>query len=188
MKFLYIFLVLIFILLIMPIRIRIVRNDKHNDIDIYFVKIFNIRFDLDAAIKKFFSDKNSNDAITLDKILYNIGLIIKSSNIIKDTISLMTVSKLTWIMKTKSKNKETEVFAIVASWNGILYLRKLIYKNFKEVKNEYYSVQNQGAKIDALFDAVLDFRIIYFLFAVFKNYKDIKKIRIFVKKGSEKDV
>ena len=100
----------------------------------------------------------------------------------------MTVSKLTWIMQTKSKNKEIEVFAIVASWNGILYLRKLIYKNFKEVKNEYYSVQNQGAKIDALFDAVLDFRIIYFLFAVFKNYKDIKKIRIFVKKGSEKDV
>lgn len=188
MKFLYIFLVLIFILLIMPIRIRIIRNDKHNDIDIYFVKIFNIRFDLDATIKKFFSDKNSNDAITLDKILYNIGLIIKSSNIIKDTISLITVSKLTWIMQTKSKNKEIEVFAIVASWNGILYLRKLIYKNFKEVKNEYYSVQNQGAKIDALFDAVLDFRIIYFLFAVFKNYKDIKKIRIFVKKGSEKDV
>lgn len=187
MKIMFYFLIFILALLFMPIRIRIIRNDKFNDIDIYFIKVFNVRLDFDKFIKKMFVDSDSSNKVTINKVLYNLGILIKSSNMIKSTISRVVISKLTWIVEVENKNEEANVFLTVASFNIIVYLRNLIYKYFKEVKNEYYSVQTESSKIDASFEVIFDFRIIYFILSVFKNFKDIKKIKNFIKKGSEKD-
>lgn len=186
MLYLYIFLIIIVFIIIMPIKIRVIRNESYNDIDVYFIKIFNMRLDLDGIIKKFFFDKNSS--ISLNSILYNIGLFIKSSNIIKDTIKQMKISKLTCISQVNLKNEKIEMLGIVTAWNSICYLRDFIYKYFKEINNEYYSVQTNNKKINSSFEIILNFRLIYIILSVLKNFKDIKKIIKFIKKGKEKNV
>lgn len=186
MLYLYIFLIILLFLILMPIKIRIIRNDSFNDIDIYLVKIFNIRLDFDKFIKKVFSDKDNT--VTLNSILYNLGLFIKSSNIIKSTIEQVSVFKLTWIFQVNLKNEKLEMYGTIASWNSIFILRNFIYKYFKSVNNEYYSVQTSDEKINTSFEMILNFRIIYLLFSVLRNFKDIKKIKTFIKKGNEKNV
>lgn len=186
MLYLYIFLIIIVFIIIMPIKIRVIRNDSYNDIDVYFIKIFNMRLDLDEIIKRMFFDKNSS--ISLNSILYNIGLFIKSSNIIKDTVKQMKISKLTCIFQVNLKNEKIEMLGIVTAWNSICYLRDFIYKYFKEINNEYYSVQTNNEKINSSFEIILNFRLIYIIFSVLKNFKDIKKIIKFIKKGKEKNV
>lgn len=186
MLYLYIFLIIIVFIIIMPIKIRVIRNNSYNDIDVYFIKIFNMRLDLDEIIKRMFFDKNSS--ISLNSILYNIGLFIKSSNIIKDTVKQMKISKMTCIFQVNLKNEKIEMLGIVTAWNSICYLRDFIYKYFKEINNEYYSVQTNNEKINSSFEIILNFRLIYIIFSVLKNFKDIKKIIKFIKKGKEKNV
>lgn len=170
----------------MPIKIRIIRNDSFNDIDIYFVKIFNIRLDFDEFVKKAFSDKNNS--VTLNSVLYNLGLVVKSSNIIKGTIKQIRISKLTWIFQVNLENEKLEMYGTIASWNSICILRNYIYKYFKSVNNEYYSVQTSDEKLNTSFEMILNFRLIYLLFSVLINLKDIKRIKTFIKKGNEKNV
>lgn len=184
MIYLYIFLLLIVIVLVMPIKIRVIRNDKHNDVDIFFVKLFNKRLDLDELYYKLLSDKRDNK-ITINSILYNLGLFIKSYSIIRNTCKMVEISKLTIVSKTKSKKEENQVYSSIVFWNTISYTRSFLMKNFKKVSNEYYSMQIAGDDRELSFELRLNFRLIYLLISVFTNYKDIPKIIKFHKKGSE---
>ena len=186
MKYLYIVLLLFLIVLLMPIKIRIIRNDKHNDVDIFFVKVFNKRLDLDELYYKLLSDKKENK-ITINSILYNLGIFIKSYPIIKKTCKMIEISKLTIVSKTKLKKEENQVYSSIVFWNTISYSRSFLMKNFKKIGNEYYSMQVAKDDRDVSFEIKLNFRLVYLLISVFSSFNEIPKIIKFHKKGSEKN-
>ena len=75
----------------MPVKVQIIRNDKKNDINLYFVKIFNIRFDLDEFLKKLYQD-NSKPSLTV--IINNIkNLKIYNLKIVKYSIPKIELKK-----------------------------------------------------------------------------------------------
>ena len=187
MKYLYIILILILLILIMPIKIKISKTSKHIDVDVYFVKIFNVKLDFDKLMKKLLTTKYNPDIVTINGILYNMGMIIKSYGIIKEICSMIVISKMTWIYKINFEKEELEVYATFIGWNTISYFRSFLISSFKNIKNEYYSIQTTKEVVGLSFEMVMNFRLIYLFFALFKKIKDIPKIIKFHKKGSEKN-
>ncbi len=187
MIYLFFVLILIICILLMPIKINITKDKDKTNVDIYFIKLFNKRLDFDELIKRLFSDY-SNSTSSINNLLYNLGMLVKSHNIIKDTCQMITISKITWIYKINLSSDELEMYAMVLGWNSISYLRSFLLSSFKRVKDEYYAIQSNNDKALATFALHMNFRPIYLLIATFKNIKDIPKIIKYHKKGSEKNV
>ena len=87
---------LVVILFVMPLRIEInIKYDKkiESNVRLVFIKIFNMSLNIDELIKMLVQDENEN--ISLDKIIYNIDLIIASKNINKTFCKMISIDKLT---------------------------------------------------------------------------------------------
>ena len=182
------FLIIITLLFIMPIKIKITRNDKKNDLDLILTKIFNITIDLDELIKYFLTTKENRSKITVDSVLYNIGLFRRLKNIFITILRMVSVSKLTLITKQNIKSIERDVYVYVLSWTFLNFFKNKIRRKVYNINNEYYSVtKNDNVKIyDINFECDFNIRLLYVLLAVIINIKDIPKIIKYVK-GSRKN-
>lgn len=184
-----IYLLLIIILLLsMPLKIKIIRNDHKNDLRLVFTKIFNYTIDLDELIKFFLTTKENRDQITLDGILYNIGLFSKMKRIIKSFLKMVHITKITIITKQNISNSDLDVFAYVMSWTLISFFQNKLRRRVHTVRNEYYSVtrEQSGFLYDVNLECDLQIRILFILLAVIINIKDIPKIIKYIK-GSKKN-
>lgn len=89
---LLIIITVLLIILFMPVKVQIIRNDKKNDINLYFVKIFNIRFDLDEFLKKLYQD-NSKPSLTV--IINNIKNLKIYKKLLKELMGMIVMRKST---------------------------------------------------------------------------------------------
>jgi len=168
----------------MPIKVVINKDDNRSDIDIFFTKIFNLRLDFDEFLKRFFFLRDNSNKITLQNLLYNIKLYKVSKNIVTTTTRMITVKKLTFIIKTKSTSLEMETWSFVFSWTFFGYFQNYIHSLFKGVNNEYYNHQiSLNNTIN--FECHFNIRILYLLFSSIRNIRDIPKVIKFIRKGSK---
>jgi len=168
----------------MPIKFVVSKDDNRNDIDIYLTKLFNIRFDFDEFLKYLFTVRGHREKITVNSILYNLGVFKKSINIVKSITKMTRIRKLTFIIKTKSNSLEADTWGFVFSWTIFGYFQNYAHKYFKKVDNEYYNHQI-APKYNFNFECQFNLRLIYILFSLIKNVKDIPKVIRFIKKGSK---
>lgn len=180
-------LIVLTLILIMPIKVKITRNDNKNDVELILTKIFNISIDIDELIRYLLSSREDNK-ITLDSILYNVGLFIKMKRIIISLMGMLTISKLTYVAKQNIKDIHYNIYAYVGSWTFINYFRNFIHKRCYVVKNEYYSVRNvkDFRVYDINIECEFNVRLLYVFLAVIINIKDIPKIIKYIK-GSRKN-
>lgn len=162
----------------MPIKVQVVyvkneKNEKkYSDINIYFVKFFNKKLDLDSLINSLVKDEN--DKFSIDKVIYNIRLFILGKNINRTLLRMIYIDKVTALFKTNS------IYEYVL-FNNIISLGSGFINSYtKEVGSEYYSVLFQNEK-NRNFELVFYVRGIYALFAVIANIKDIIKLKKFIK-------
>ena len=169
----FIIIFIILIVLLMPIKIQIIKNmnnDKYvNDINIYFIKIFNIRIDFDRFLYKTLKIKKSNN---LNNIITNINYIKNNKSLLTNFLSLITLNKITLIYKTNN------LLLSFLSWNSIYIIRNL-YSNLLDIENEYYNViYDEDIENRIVYDIQFKIRIIYFLLAYVLNiYEKFKKRR-----------
>jgi hypothetical protein len=168
----------------MPIKFVVIKDDNHNDIDIFLTKIFNIRIDFDDFIRYVLTTKENRNKITLESIKHNYGVYQRSSNIIASLTKMIRIRKLTFIIKTKSNSIEADTWGFVGSWIIFGYFQNYVHQYFKRVDNEYYNHQI-APNFNFNFDCHFNIRLFYIIFALIKNMKDIPKIIRFVKKGSK---
>ena len=170
---LLIIITVLLIMLFMPIKVQIIRNDKKNDINLYFVKIFNIRFDLDEFFKKLYQD-NSKPSLTV--IINNIKNLKIYKKLLKELMGMIVMRKST-LCYTSSN-----IYVSVACWNSIYALRNFLSYHFLRLDNEYYNVSfKENAKTTIEFEFVFFIRSIYFILAYIISVKDIIKNK---RKGS----
>lgn len=175
-------LIVLLIIIIMPFKIVITKDDRRSDIDIYFTKIFNLRLDFDEFIAFLVTEKDNPDRISPERVVRNYHLFKRSKRIIISMAKMIRVSKLTFIVKTKGKSLETCVWLYVVSWIYLAYLQNNVHRYFKSVENEHYN-QMPAEKFNLNFEFQCNFRLVYLIFAMIKNIKDLPKIIRFMKKG-----
>lgn len=188
MKYLYIILFFLLIILIMPIKIKIYKKSKHVDVDLYFSKLLNLKLDFDKLMKKILMKNYKYHVNALNNFLYNLGIIIKSYGIVRELCKITMISKITWIYKINLKKEELEMYSMIIGWNSIAYLRNFLNNFFKGISDEYYSIQTENETVGLSFEIIINFRFIYLVYVLIKKIKDIPKIIEFHKKGSEKNV
>lgn len=157
----------------MPIKVQIIRNDKKNDINLYFVKLFNIRFDLDEFLKRFYS---TNSKVNFDTIINSIINLKIYNKFLKELMKMIVIRKSTIIYYINN------VFLSVISWNSIYAFRNFVKTNFINLENEYYNVVYDNNKKNSVeFEFIFYIRSIYFIIAYIISVKQIIKNK---KKGS----
>lgn len=176
MVYLYIFLLIILIIIFMPIKVRIIRNDYKNDVDLFFVKLFNVRLDLDKLIRYFLTTKLDRTRVTLGSILYNINMYKKSKNIINSFNKWIDIKKITIILKTNESLNDFDIYTNVLFYTGISKLQDYLKSNFKSIENQYYVVNNESENNELEFEMILNIRIAFFIYAIIRNIKDIPNI------------
>lgn len=167
MEILYIIIFVITIILFMPIKVVVQKDNGINDITLYLVKIFNIRFDLDRFIKRIIRKANMS---IKDKFTKNIEYYKQYKSFIKTFINLITIKKITIIISTIS------LYASFATWNIVYAVRNYLKMNLIEVENEYYNVcfdSTNKIKIELVFYV----RIIYFIVSFIINIKEFINIK-----------
>lgn len=170
--------ILLFVL-VMPIKVRIIRNNNQNDIDVYLLWLLSKHIDIDDAIRYILATKEDRTKITRKSALYNLGLFFKSYNIFIDLFKRIRIIKSTIIWNSSVPVHEFTVFSNIFAWNLISTIRNFLTTNFKSIKNEYYSVNtlNLQSSYEVDFELIFVLRPIHLLLAIIKNYKDISKIK-----------
>ncbi len=160
----------------MPVGIRFIYNDQKSDVDIYFYKLFNTRFDLDEFIRLFVTDKDDREKISFAVIRYNVILAFQSRKVFRDICKYSKVRKITVLLKEDYE----KIYTFFAYWMAVSELSQFLHSNFKAVENEYYMTSNLQSEIN--FEFILEVRGIIFLFILFKNIKEIFRIKKYMKK------
>ena len=178
MILLIIIVVLLVLVLIMPIKVQVIyvkdemRAKKYSDINIYFIKFFNKKIDLDSVIKVLVRDENNE--VSISKLIYNIKLFILSKNINRTLLKMVYVDKVTALFTTNS------IYQYVF-YNNLIALESAFVNEYtKEVGSEYYSVLLKENK-SSNFELVFYVRGVYALFTIIANIKDLVKVRKFIK-------
>lgn len=173
---LYIFLFILFIIIIMPINFRFTYDDKESNVEIKLTKIFNLKIDIDEFVKLILTTKKNRDKVTLDSILYNLGIFIRSRKILKWVCKQSDVRKVSVIMY---QNYEWP-HLIVYSWTLLNALKNFLYSLFYKIEDEHYMI-NDNEKLQIQFDIVIQMRIFFAILAIIFNIKDLFKIFKFMK-------
>lgn len=172
----------LFVIITMPLKIRIIRNDEKSDIDLYLTKIFNIRVDIDEAIKYLLSTKDNRKVITVESALYKIMIMYKLRKFYSDIMKRTKITKTTVIPKLK---RDEEYYKTVFLWIFLSFTKKLLNDNFGYIDNEVYNVHVNQENTEMNFEIVFRIRIITIIISFIKNLKTINHIRKITKKGSE---
>lgn len=179
-------LIIITIILIMPIEIVFTKDENYNDIDIYLTKLFNLRLDFDEILKLLLTTKENRDQITIKGLKHNYELFNLSRNLIYDASKHSRPKKLTLILKVRKIQPEVDIFLYVIYWNFLLFLRNKFHKAAPRMEDEEFGVEYKD-DYNINFKWSLRLRIIYIVFSFIKNYKDLFKIRKFLRKGKNKN-
>ena len=175
-------LIILIIFLFYPLKIRVIRNSYLNDVKLYLIKSINLAIDLDEFVR-IISKDNQNSPMIINIIKIN-----KTKNFIKTVLNFSKIKKITVIMNKDISFEEGKVFFNVSSWIAISYFRNFICNNFKYIKNEYYAVRNETVLSKTVnIDIIFEIRMVYFLFSLFLNIKEIPQLFKVIKKGSDKD-
>lgn len=167
MKIFYIITFILTILLFMPVKVEINKDEDRNDLKLYFIKIFNIKIDLSLIIKKIIKSNDSNLSYTFRK---NYEYYKNHKSFFKSFINLITIKKITIIVNTIS------LYTSFAGWNVIYAIRNYLKMNLIDVENEYYNVmikETNSIKIEVVFYV----RLIYFIVSYVINIKEFIKKR-----------
>jgi hypothetical protein len=175
-------LIILLIIIVMPMKIVITKDDRRSDIDIYFTKIFNLRLDFDEFIAFLITEKANPERISAERVIRNYHLFKRAKRIIVTMTKMTRVSKLTFIVKTKGKSLEASVWLYVISWVYLSFLQNNVHRYFKSVENEHYN-QMPAEKFNLNFEFQCHFRLIYLFFALIRNIRDLPKVIRFMKKG-----
>lgn len=174
--------VLLFVLLFFyPLKIRVIRNKKYNDISLHLFRRGTLKLDIDEMFRIISADNYSTNA------LINLLIIYKNIDMIKSFLKFSKIKKITIVINDKMKDDEMSMYLTVTGWIILNNIRSVICNNFKSIKNEYYAVtKNDDASSLINVDIIFEVRIIYFLFTLLLNYKHIPTLIKSLKKGSEK--
>lgn len=174
--------VLLFVLLFFyPLKIRVIRNKKYNDISLYLFRRGTLKLDIDEMFRIISADDYSTNT------LINLLIIYKNKDMIKSFLKFSKIKKITIVINDKMKDDEMSMYFTVTGWIILNNIRSVICNNFKSIKNEYYAVtKNDDASSLINVDVIFEVRIIYFLFTLLLNYKHIPTLIKSLKKGSEK--
>lgn len=175
-------LAILYLLLLFPLKIRVIRNDNQNDIDLYIVKKWNLQVDIDEAISRLY-EKNDYHPSTFTTI-YNLAKVYKSRNFIKSVLSVSKIKKITIIFKNNIKDESAKIYFSLFSWVMIGKIRDYILNNFNKVKDEYYMVDDFATSRTMVnLEIIFEVRLIYFILSILKNIKELPKlIKLFKKR------
>ena len=175
-------LAILYLLLLFPLKIRVIRNDNQNDIDLYIVKKWNLQVDIDEAISRLY-EKNDYHPSTFTTI-YNLAKVYKSRNFIKSVLSVSKIKKITIIFKNNIKDESAKIYFSLFSWVIIGKIRDYILNNFNKVKDEYYMVDDFATSRTMVnLEIIFEVRLIYFILSILKNIKELPKlIKLFKKR------
>ena len=172
----YIILFALFVILIMPINFRVTYNDKKSDVEIKLVKLFNIKIDIDEFIRLLLTTKGKRDKITLDSVLYNLGVFIRSRKVLRWVCKYSDVRKVSVIVYEDYEMPHLVVY----SWTLLSRLKAFIHSIFFKVSDEHYMI-NDDEKLKIQLDIVIQTRIIFAILAIIFNIKTVFKTIKFMK-------
>lgn len=172
----YIIFFIISLLLIMPIELQIKYDEKNSSVKLNFIKLFNLQISISRFLKLLLTTKNQRDIITLESIIYNTIIFLKSKKLIKSLCSLSYIKKISFVAYESYEHPHM----ITSTWVLINYVKEKLHEYFYKVYNEYYIVLPEE-KTKLRFYTVVQIRIILIILGILFNTKEIFKIRKFMK-------
>ena len=165
-----------FLIFVMPINVRVIYDKNNSKVELRLVKIFNIKFSVGKVLRYFVTTKRNRDEITLDGIIYNLTIFIKSKDIIRLVCRLAKVKKV-----TVSAGIDYEHYLLVVNlWMAVSRLKIFLRHTFYKVENEHYLINNS----DELYfgtELIIETRIILLLIAIIIKIKDLFKVIKFMR-------
>ncbi|HHU56000.1 MAG TPA: hypothetical protein GXZ48_04855 [Acholeplasmataceae bacterium] len=160
----------------MPIHFKVIYDGKRSDLEINFIKLLDLKIDLDKVIRFLLTTKYDREVITLEGLIYNFTLFRKSRNIITSIAKMTIIKKLTCV----AYEDYEKYFLVVNSWIILSKLKSILHNHFYKIKNEYYMVAD-NEKFRLTFEAIMEVRIIFIIIAIIINIKDVFKIIKFMR-------
>lgn len=176
MDILIISIFVIFIIIMMPINIRVIYDKINSKVEIRLVKIFNIKLPIIKVLKFFVTTKRNRDQITLEGIMYNLTLFIKSKPLIKLICSMARVKKVT----VSAGISYEHYLVVVNSWLIVDRFKKFLNKTFHKIENEHYMI-NHNEEMYFGTELIIETRIILLIIAIIIKIKDMFKVIKFMR-------
>lgn len=160
----------------MPIEFRVTYNENKSSVQLRFVKLFNLQVEIIKFIRLLLTTKKEREKITLESILYNLTIFIKSKHIIRTACRLSYVRKVSVVIHEDYDFP----FLVIGTWTIVDKFKSFLKSNFFKVYDEYYMVlDNEERKIK--FEIIIQMRIILALIAIIINIKDLFKVIKFMR-------
>ena len=160
----------------MPINIRLLYDKNNSRVDIRLVKLFNMRLSIGKVLKYFVTTRGHREEITLDGIIYNISVFMKSKAIINEVVKMARVKKVT----VNGGLDYEKYILVVNAWIAVDRLNKFLKKKFHRVEDEYYMI-NHSEKPYLAVELIVEVRIILLLLAIIIKIKDLFKVLKFMR-------
>jgi len=177
-------LIIIIIILVMPIEVVFKKDEINNDIDIFLTKLFNLRLDFDEVLKLLLTTKENRTDITLSGLKHNYHLFMLARNLIYDVSKNTRPKELSFVFKAKKVYPELDIFIYVGLWSFLSYLKNKFHEFVPRLENDNYELV-YTSNFNFSFYWSVRLRVIYIIFSIIKNYKDLFKIRKFLRKGKK---
>lgn len=176
MNILIISIFIIFIIVVMPINLKVLYDKNNSTVELRLVKIFNVKFPIIKVVKFFTTTKDNRDKITLEGILYNFAIFIRSKPLIKLICNMARVKKVT----VSAGISYEHYLVVVNSWIILDRFQKFLKKTFHKVENEHYMI-NDSEEMYFATELIIEIRIILILFAIIIKIKNILKVLKFMR-------
>jgi hypothetical protein len=160
----------------MPINIKVLYDKENSRVDIRLVKLFNLRLSIGKVLKYLVTTKGHREEVTLDSIIYNISVFMKSRAIINEVAKMARVKKIT----INSGLDYEKYILVVNAWIAVDRMNRFLKKMFNRVENEYYMISHSEKPYLAV-ELIVEVRIIFLLLAIIIKIKDLFKVMKFMR-------
>lgn len=176
MEILVISIFIIFIIIVMPINVRVIYDKRNSAVEVRLVKIFNIKFPIFKVIKYFTTTKYNRDKITLEGILYNFALFVRAKPLIKLICNMARVKKVT----VSAGISYDHYLVVVNAWIIVDRIKRFLASTFHKVEDEHYMINNSEDVYFAT-ELIIEIRIILIIIAIIIKIKNIFKVFRFMR-------
>ena len=169
----------------MPVEVVFTRDETHNDIDIYLTKLFNFRLDFDEILNLLLTTKDNREQVTLSSLKYKFALFKMAKKIIQDIGKNARPKRLKFTIKAKKIQPEIDLFLYIILWTFLSYVKDKFHELVPRMEDDSYNLV-YASKFNYTFYWSIRIRLVYIIFSIIINYRDLLKIRKHLRKGKKK--
>ncbi|XMB85751.1 hypothetical protein RJG79_10115 [Mycoplasmatota bacterium WC44] len=160
------------------IKFKIVKNENEANVDLFFSRLLNIRFDVDEFYVRFTQSRERPDGFSVNETMENIRKLLESRSFFSDILSYTVIKEIRIIDNVKIQDSYYRQFVDVLGWTTLSMIQRFVRNNFKAVmKEEYKVVENFRANTFRIsIYCIGEIKLVNIIISIFKNIRQIPQL------------